>query len=223
MSNSTVTNVSSSTVTINDQIVKKWEDARTNAAAIKTIANASGNKFQFSFASTTDSIHVYLGVDANEILSVTVIPTNDDTIINTQCLGIHSISGSKETLSSFVPGTGNENAISWGVANTRINNWIDSVKRDAYIDASTASSSAPLVLAFYVDKMDFDFGDTHFGYLGLIETTIDGVTTYAADLTIYSEAEEAKYLEDLTVLVPPFKGGRVSDQANFGLYNRINP
>lgn len=206
----------------NKPYVEQWVNSNTDAVTINKYLDDSGNKIQFSFLTVDDSVHVYLGVDSSGILNATVIPTDGDTITNGQCIGIESFNTTKEALPVFVPKGTDPDSISWDVANSRINLWMDATARAAYVNQSVASSSDPLVLSFYVNKMDFPSGNVHYGYLGLIETTVDGVSVYTPDLIIKSVGTEGTYLEDLTKLIPPFKPLTVTAQPNFGLYNQIN-
>lgn len=206
----------------NKPYVEQWVNSNTDAVTINKYLDDSGNKIQFSFLSVDDSVHVYLGVDSSGILNATVIPTDGDTITNGQCIGIESFNTTKEALPVFVPIGNDPDSISWDVANSRINLWMDATARTAYVNQSTASSEGPLVLSFYVNEMDFPSGNVHYGYLGLIETTVGGVTVYTPDLIIRSVAPEGTYLEDLANPVPPWKHGTVAAKQNFGLYNQIN-
>lgn len=203
---------------INDQLILNWNADRKSKPVVTSILNNAGNNFKFSQESYSSDLHVYVGLDSNSgQLSITEIYAEDDTIENTQCLGIDTIGSVKEPIENIDPiYPVNADSIELETAQQWVENWMNDATRGAYLEQCFAEGNESVLLAFEVHQMDFDNGTVHTGYFGLEEGE-DG--KFFPHLIVLNEdlQNNTVNLEDMTRSVPPFWGTN-----DFGLLKRLN-
>ena len=225
------------TVEIDTASVLAWYRMQQNLENTKEVLKNTTNKFSFRLSSDTlksGYIHAYMGF-ANERLTFFFVNSNKDTLKNTTCFARAVLDkNSKVKLQKF--DTINENnpeSISWKLANSNINNWIDNRIRNKWLSSkyhkNKTLAEAVIFLAFVINAKDFEYGVSHDCYLSLKEEkNIHGKTKYTAHLIIVNSNKIVSLvskrnnanLEDLTAPAPPYGSGNTSYD-KMGLLNTL--
>lgn len=208
----------SSTLQVDTAAIINWNSLRKDESNLKPVL-AMGNRFSFvkSDANTT-RIHAYVGWSGGQVQFYLMDAAMDQSP-NLTCSSMASLSTEMYTL-PYEMDTTNEadsNAIKQQIASERIDNWLDTTKRNQWI---TQMGDTNVFQAFVIHADDIAYGQEHYGYFALKEFP-EGSGTYQADLVLVNAqtgvvvslienkkntlAQQAYSLQDMTAPIPPFK------------------
>ncbi|MGB5981304.1 MAG: hypothetical protein WBG46_04095 [Nonlabens sp.] len=207
--------------TINIPSVANWDVERKSESSVKTILNDNGNHFQFQFPDeNVEAVHIYLGYDSeSEKINFQVVKAGHDTKANTNAIALVNVKSQKVQLPSVTNTVDlNPHHISDMEATARVNSYIDSSKRDAWV-SELFLNSQEVFQAFVVDAIDFEPGNTYDCFLGLKENEENN---HVIDLIIYNTSSTIEEgIRDMTGSVPPYKATGRKQRSNFGLLDNL--
>ncbi len=208
------------TKTVNPSTVQNWNVERTSKTSVQDILSSNGNKFTFQFDNeNVSAVHIYIGYDKiSGKISFQVIKSADDTKENTKAVAVVNVDAAKSQLPPLDISSGEDpHFISYEDANQRINDYINSTKRDAWIE-ETLSGGNEIWQAFVVDEIDFEPNSSYDCYLAL--DTKD--EKHYIDLIVYNTSAGVENgLRDMSMPCPPYGISGKTAIDKFGLLQNL--